>query len=795
MCMQSTNRDRFPSPQATSKTYLSFSRATLMTCGVALTWVLPSTLRAGELRDALTEITVQARKIDEKLGEIPISISVITATRIEEEHIRDMGDLTRVIPNFSLSSNGNPGGSILEMRGISSSGGASPVSVYLDDVEITSRSAGGPIGQPEPVFLDLQQVEVLRGPQGTLYGASAEAGVLRYQTAPVDLQSFTGSGMLELSDTDGGGANYRINSTLNAPLVDGRIGVRLAAQSEYDAGFIDRVSPNTANVVQHGINHNEKAAAKVAIEGKPTEELTLTAKVVYSRTNYGGSDTITMDLPRFQIDSYVPDNGSDTLIVPSLTIRYEGAWADVVSVSADTTRNAPFNFDATAFNSSYLGICVLNGGCGSPAILDLTGHLAGNTIGSLPSPGNDGYFERHISQELRVTSKPYATGERPLTWSGGVYFERTSLSPRDRESISGFNTVFSRLYGSGELGALFGGPLPDNVFYYGGFTETVQQLSEFADATFHISSAFSLSAGLRYLTARIHINEFGGGYFNGGVTEDALASRDHALTPKASLEYHPNTRTLLYLTASRGFRLGGPNGIQSALCNADLAGLGFSSAPAQYSHDSLWNYEFGAKSDAQDRISLSAAVFYDKWSALQQRIILPDCGGSFTTNVGAALSFGAETDIKAQISDGLALTLSAGYTHATLTGPVPAPFIRVGTRIEGVPDWSAATALEYKKRVVPRIEGILRMNYSYVGTSHGTLLPHTSDPSVISDYERPSYGVAAASLGGQWQNLEVTVFGKNLLGNSRAIQYPSLISAHGLVLRPRTIGVGVSGHF
>ena len=174
---------------------------------------------ASETSEDLPEVIVTAQKIVENLRTVPISVSVIAADQLLDQHVVDIGDLTRVVPNFSFSSSGNPGGSVIEMRGISSSAGASTVGIYLDEVSITSRTVFGYAGQPEPQLIDIDQIEVLRGPQGTLYGASSEAGVLKYRTNPVDLQNYNGSALADTSQTKYGGTNYTVNGVLNAPIV------------------------------------------------------------------------------------------------------------------------------------------------------------------------------------------------------------------------------------------------------------------------------------------------------------------------------------------------------------------------------------------------------------------------------------------------------------------------------------------------------------------------------------------------------------------------------------------------
>ncbi len=745
---------------------------------------------AAESDATLAEVVVTAQKVTENLREVPISVSVVDAAELQNQHITDIADLTRTVPNFSFTSNGNPGGATLEMRGISSAAGASPVAIYLDDVSITQRTTSGSVGQPEPVLLDIQQVEVLRGPQGTLYGASAEAGVLKFRTNPVDLNAFEGSALAEVSGTEHGGLNYRANGVFNAPMVDGSLGIRLAAESDRNSGFIDRVSPEDEALLGTRVNDNESSVARMSIESKPSEQLTVIASLFYQRSIYGSTNTVTLGLPALETSNVVPDNGANTLIVPSLSISYDTGWADFTSVTSDYTRNAPFNYDGTVFNSVYIAQCYLEGLCGSPPLLDLHGNQSGAQIAALPSPGIDGFFTRQFSQELRLNSKPYASGGSPLTWVAGVYYQDSTDRLSDYEYIPGFNTQFTSLYGTAALNNLFGGPLPDDLVFFGGYRFVEKQYSEFGDVTFHVNDALRFSAGLRYLTARLNVDRSAGGFFNGGDSSIALTSKDHAITPKFSIEYDLNQQATGYVTASKGFRLGGPNTPVISFCDGDLAQLGLTAAPASYGHDSLWNYEVGIKARPTARLSINSAIFYDKWSQLQQSISLPDCGSGFTTNLGAAKAYGAETDVTAIILEGLTATLSSGYTHANLTEAIPSMNIRAGARVEGVPDWSSNASLEYIKPFAASVSGLVRANYSYVGTSHGTLV--SSDP----DYERPSYDLVGASIGARVGGWEVSLFAKNLFNNEKIYQTPSHADVPlGLVLTPRIIGVTATGKF
>jgi iron complex outermembrane recepter protein len=746
-------------------------------------------VRATDGPPTLQEVTVTAQKVTESLQEVPISLSVVDANEIEAQRISSIEDLTRSVPNFSFTSNGNPGGSILEMRGISSAAGASPVAIYLDDVSITQRLASTSLGQPEPELLDIQQVEVLRGPQGTLYGASAEGGVLKFRSNPVDLQNVQGSALAEGAATEHGNGNYRANGLINMPIIEGTFGIRLAVQNQRTGGFIDQLSPVTGAPVRSNFNDHESTAARVAAEFRPMDQLSITAGLLYQRSIYGGTNTVTLGLQRLSTNNQVLDSGADKLIVPSLTIKLEGSWADLTSVTSDYTRSAPSRYDGTVFNSAYIGDCFLDGLCGAPALPDLNGNLSGSVISGLASPGNDTSFTRVLSQELRLSSKPYQSGSAPFTWVVGVYYQKSDDHHGDYEYIPQFNTVFPALYGTAALDDIFGGPLPNGLVYFGTYRFTEKQYSAFGDLTYHISDRFRASVGLRYLTARFDVTQNAGGFFNGGDSGFTAQSRDHALTPKASVQYDITDAAMAYATASKGFRLGGPNAPLISFCDADLAALGYNQAPNGYDHDSLWNYELGAKFRPMNRVSVNVAGFYDRWSQLQQKVSLPDCGSSFTTNLGAAHSYGAELDTAAKVTDGLTVAMSGGYTHATLTNPDTAG-IQPGTAIEGVPDWSATASFEYQRPLSGDWIGSVRGNYSYVGDSRGSLI--SSDP----DYRRPSYGIAGGSVGLAYRNWELSVFAKNLFNEQRIIQTPDHASVPtGLVLMPRTVGATISGHF
>ena len=239
-----------------------------LTCSAA--FAQPAVQRV-DSADQLQEVVVTSEKIKEDVRRVPASISVVSAADIAELHMFDIADLTRAVPNLSFSTQGGPGNQNIELRGISSTAGSSTVSVYLDDVPMTVRNLDTE-GQAEPGFFDVQRVEVLRGPQGTLYGASSEGGTIRYISNPINLDAYSGSIYSDLSGTKHGGTNYTGRGIVNIPLIDGELGLRAGVVSTESSGYVDHYNPDDlGQLVKRGVNGIETTTARVAMEWRPVE--------------------------------------------------------------------------------------------------------------------------------------------------------------------------------------------------------------------------------------------------------------------------------------------------------------------------------------------------------------------------------------------------------------------------------------------------------------------------------------------------------------------------------------------
>lgn len=735
----------------------------------------------GDTNNQLAEVVVSAQKVTEDVRRVPASISVVSAADITEQHMVEIADLTRAVPNLSFTTQGGPGNQNLELRGISSTAGSSTVSVYLDDIPMTVRNLDTQ-GQAEPGFFDVERVEVLRGPQGTLYGSSSEGGTIRYISNPVSLDTLSGSVYSDLSWTKHGDANYTERAIVNLPVITDQLGLRAGIVTTEDSGYVDHYDPdNVGQLVARGVNGIRETTARVALEWRPADGLVVKPSALYQLTK--SDDLDVLDLGSADLLSQhkrVAEPSKDTLVVPSLTVGYDLSWSDLTSVTSYFYRDFDRIVDGTFYNSGYIGSVIDGAG-----ITGLDGNLDGNLVGNVGSPVHYRVRTKQFSQELRLASKPYAPGGTPVTWIAGLFYSGQKIDSRDFETAPGLNNAISTIYGPGTLTSpaflnAFGNPpvpvFPNDTVYLSNKFYTEDQYAVFGEATYHITPALRVTAGLRYLTASTSLLRVGGYYFAlGSPGAETIRSHGKPTTPKLTVTYDLDADTLAYATISKGFRLGGPNRPLPSFCPSE---------PSTYGPDSLWNYEGGVKSLLMEgRLSVSADVFYIKWQNIQVDINLP-CTFDYNTNAGAARSYGSEADLKFKPMSYLTLNLAAGYTNATFTQDVSALGITSGQQIPGVPRWSGDVAAQFRAPAGPSISAFATADWNYVGASHGTV--GVTDP----DFNRPSYAVMAMTAGAAYRNWEFSLFAKNLLDDQKIIQRPNLQTVNrGYTLVPRTIGI------
>ena len=731
----------------------------------------------------LEEVVVTAEKRESTIQNTPISLTALSGADIEARGATDLSSLLQSVPGVSIRTSG-PGLTEFEMRGIASTGGNSPtVGFYYDDTPLTapSNSNEGKI-VISPALYDLSRVEVLRGPQGTLYGSGSMGGTIKLVPNAPNTDSFDASAEAVLGGTDGGGFNHAENAMVNLPFGGGIAAVRIVGSYEDDSGWIDRIvaAPGTfpintgdvrGNVLAapvaedyKDVNDVERTTVRISALVKPIEGLSITPAFFYQKLTSGGLPYIDSD-PGTNAH-YQPFDVAETLKdefrLGSLKLEYR---TDLFEVDSDTsywTRHEPLVQDASESWQTGIGLTTFDpaaGGLGAASAIE------------------DNHSHQ-TSEELRLSS----VGDSPLKWLIGYFYE-------DFEST--WNVYFPA------QGDVFGST---NLFTYLNPTKILQQ-SAFGEVTYNITPELAATAGLR----RYSYDESSVISQYGALTSTSTtgsAERDQGVTPKFSLSYAVSPDLMLYTTASKGFRPGGGTGpVPTAgplSCETSLQSeygtTGFVPGPTSFSSDHVWSYELGEKlKAAENRISVNASGYFESWSGVQQTNSLASCGYDYTANAGNAHVYGGELEIKAIIVNDLVASLNTGYTHATLvsTDLLNAGF-NPGTPIQDDPKWTGSASLSYRHEVSDALAVTARVDNTYVGS-------RTDETYAINTL--PSYDLTNVRAGLESKNWSAVVFVNNV-ANKRALLSDVTQAAENLatfnriaVSQPLTAGIDLSYRF
>jgi len=792
----------------------------------------PATAAAAE-SNGLETVTVTAQKRTENIKEVPLSVTVIGGEQLQEHHIEDFTDLARSVPSLSFDNGGGAGLSAIELRGVSSESGAATVGIYLDDVSMTVRSDFNS-GATEPKFFDVKDIEILRGPQGTLYGASSMGGTIKFISNPPDLDKFEGSAEATISGTEHGGVNSTDNLVLNIPLAPSVAALRIGFEYDLQSGYIDRYAPANAifscplpspetdfsctnatpipgKLITAGANQEQAYVFKAALKYRPDDTLVITPSMFVQ--TLAADDTSVYDLGTPLITTKpVQESGKDSMFVPAITVDKDFGWSDLTSITSYFWRHFRRTEDGTFYNSELMAN-TFDTQFSSPPIIPNAGFPGAYTsspTGFLPDPATAfpnvnptaiGYLPgltylsptySQYSEEIRLASKSFDQTGLPYTWIAGLYFadQRSHLS--DQEFQLGLNALVQRLYGVSFL-QLTGLPAPSDEVYSNTISYDERQYFAFGEVAYRPIPALTATIGLRYGFARSSDNSFAGSYYNYGASPyEESVTHVYPLTPKFALNYQVDDDTSVYANAVKGFRLGGAN-IQIPLfeCTADFAGLGITKAPETYGPDSLWSYEIGTKSTLLDnKLSIFLAGYYEQWKNVQQFVFLDFCGFDFNTNAGNAEIYGTDLEMHYKVTPELTANVTAGYTHDQLTSVAQGVGATVGERLLAVPDWSATFGVDYTRSITDEIDGFARVDWDWTGHSIGAFSP--DDP----DHDRPVYNIVNASLGAVYGDLEVSLFAKNLFDMGKTIQRPNLLAVNGgYTVQPLTVGLTVSKDF
>jgi iron complex outermembrane recepter protein len=736
----------------------------------------------------LEEIVVSATRRDVSALNVPISISALNAAALDNLGIRDFADVARAVPGLTFTP-GWDGSTNVSIRGISSPIGAGTTGVYIDDTPIQVRfvGAGSTSTNAYPAVFDLERIEVLRGPQGTLFGAGSEGGTIRFITPEPGMRTYSGYARAETSFTDGGNPSYESGAAFGGPIIDNVLGFRVSAYVRQDGGWLDRASYPSGDVTQRNSNSQDTVVLNGAITVAPADDLKITAAVFYQdihRDDLGSYWANLSDAANgiFKTGQPLEQPGSDHFILPSLKVQWAFNGMTAISNTSYLNRRNP----STADYSSYIPE-LLGGSFYVPAAANFT------------SPADFLNTQQVFTQEIRLQS---SDSDDRLTWVVGSFFQRSRQESTETIYSPQLNELTNALYGVPVIDAFGVGLGPGGLSYLGIDSTVDQQTAGFGQIDLKLASDITLTAGARIAKTKFSFVNSQQGPLNGGNTASTGAESQTPVTPKVGLSYKPVPDWLLYASAAKGFREGGANTAVSAdRCAVDLNALGLTQAPSKYDADTVWSYEVGAKGRAFDgHVQIESSVFYIPWKNTQEVVPLTDCGFRYIANVGSALSQGFDLEIDWRVIDGFTLGASvartdAKYTATALGGALPgggrAVIVNNGDPLPVAP-WQVHSSAEYSFSVHADKDAYLRITDDYSSSYHSG--PGAN--SVAYDPElahQDSLRYSTLRAGVRTQAWDASFFVNNLLNSDSTLNITHDTLASPLVridtYRPRTIGV------
>ena len=659
-------------------------------------------------------VVVTAEKRSENVQNVAGQVTALSGANLETMHANDFSDFAHTIPGVSYFS-GGPTNDLIAIRGITTGGTqlGSAVGIYLDDVPVGASTQFGLGFQSLNInTYDLSRVEVLNGPQGTLYGANALGGTIRYITAPPNPNHFSADAEVEGSGTDHGSGNDAIRLMANVPLIEDRLALRIDGVQQFDSGYAQDPDHDRS-----GVGAARTIGGRVSLLAKVTPDLDVRLTAFSQRINGSGADVSFRD-PTTHAPVEGPYDQSYPLSQPSQSsldlysaeVNYHLPWATLTSVTAYQDNRGSYQADDSALYDALLG------GLSDPfdlAVYDTT---------------------KKVTQEARLTSRNNKTFEWVI---GGYYdFERTS------ENVF----LLDKTTPAGTLEGLlpFSGMLPS----------TYREGAVFADGTYYVTDKLDLTLGVRYSQQHQTYESNIESLFvvDPGVTNHyASGSNQGTTTYLINPRYHVTHDVMVYARISSGFRPGGPNFV-----------LPGGEAPPVFQPDTLWNYEVGEKSTLlHGRATLDVDYYHIDWSKVQTTVNVS--GINQLINAGNAKVDGAEAAFSYKVIPPLTLSGTFAYTDARLTTPSP----EIGITYSGAPlplspRYDFALDANYAVQFGPDYHGLATISEVYVGDRNAG---YPGAEAFVGNplYKLASYNTVNLSFALYMpRNIEVDAFVKNV---------------------------------
>jgi iron complex outermembrane receptor protein len=701
---------------------------------------------------------------------VALSRAVVTTDGIQQFGVKDLVTLARLVPGIEFDSYPDYGAGIetnIAIRGINARDG-STTAIYIDDVSLPGDRLSS-FGLAAPLTFDLERVEILRGPQGVLYGEGAEGGVVRFITVQPDLNVFQGYTDTEVSFTQGGSPSYELGAAFGGPVIPGVVGFRASAWSRREGGYVDRVNPFTGATVDANANRANSDALRIAATIAPSANLQLTFSSDYQTVRAHDTSTFYSYLSNpaegvLQNGKLLAQGDSDSHALDSIKASFDVGAYRVSNVSAYFRRNAAAIFDNT--NDSFW--------------------FWPNPLGpEFPLSYSDAKPE-HLSLSETVWSERLSLSNADpaafVTWIVGTDYQRAHYTERQDLATSALS----------DGGEIRGAEAADRSRI---------DLAIYGDANLHFTGRLTGSIGLRaergiydsrQLLAASAVNLPPLSSANPGFN---AKGRQTLVAPSVVMNFQSDEHALFYGTLAKGYRDGGPNPQLGVACPIPT--------PASYGADSLWSFEVGSKISLLDnRVQIDGDVFYMRWLSRQIQIPVPGCGYGYTINAGVARSEGFELALQAALSYRLTAKLTVAFANARYLQTVLEGTQVVAARgdtlgaLPLVPSpWSSTPSLEY--RIAKKGEVVLSATAWDVfhSSNHGPFTTDNPNAVVFAPDRRadPNTNLLNFSVVATWPRFDLSLFLNNALGSQPVLQYRNRVPTDTLfyatTFRPRTMGL------
>jgi len=701
----------------------------------------------------MEEVVVTATKRQVAIQDVPVSMAAFTSEDIIKLGAVEFADYATAVPNlsFGFAGEGRQTSRQFQVRGIF---GTDTSALYINDTPVPVTV--------DPRVLDVERIEVLRGPQGSLFGSRSMGGLVRLVTKKPSPDEFEGSLHTRIGAVKGGGEDYLVDGSFNIPLMNGKAALRGSAYYVADAGFIDRLVDPDRSIVGGGepsgdeytskeINEDETTGFQLSLGIDATDNIHINPAILYQKFKSDGPAFVDNDINNFQKvrQHDLDETGEDEYYLLSLDLEIELAAGSILSSTTWFNRETQDLEDGT----------------------EAVAFLGRSTV---PVRTIEAGEQDRITQEARFVSD----FSGPFQLVLGAFYQHVDVKGGfPPESIIEPGTGFDVFFG-------FGG----RSFYSLQALRETEEIGIFGEASYDITEQLTLIAGGRWFDIEIASSRKDGGalYDFYGIAE-ILQSEEFTLSedgfnPRFGFQWYPNEDMNIYANAAKGYRPGGIN-TAAATCSA----LGVTDVPTSYRSDDLWSYELGAKTSwAERRVELNVAAFYMDWSDFRSPTINCGLGFGASENTGKAESKGFELDLVVTPAAGLTLSVGLGYTDAEITNAGEATSIVKGDPLPNIPEWTGVAAIDHDFEL-SNFDVFWRIDYRYVDSSISR-----------NGLHRPSYELVNLRGGLRWNNLEASVFLENVTNEHANLADPTELS-DGLDLlavnRPFTAGVDLRYRF